>query len=806
MSKLTKKQKRERKKSKEIKRRKRRKLKIEKNKNKLKPNPKLKPWEPVKMKMFKVTNPFPSEMPKEKRLEIIRNIGKKAKKDFNAKYPTIQKWFNEYDPLYILSFCSLYFLSHPEGIDPEASGPLDFYDHYLEIMQSFALYQNRNFSPKPLLQEAEKLKQEMKEIGNLMQLRLLDIPKHLKSDEEINAFKLRTEMMAQTTAIRNWAYYHQMKQIVGDLSDLVKTDFEKIYSVDPFKLTETFFKLAEERNDLLNEHLDKIRFFERKNNYKEMINAYNQAFPENEKIEGDKVEQIWNYVKKKVKNLRGMLMCHSDLKLEKIYSFNLTHFVSLYGDDEKKDNLKIILNKLSYRFGDLKNFKKDYIILDNPVHHRPFIALGDGNYYSAVFSILPHLILGLLEDLISKNEDLRIKYSDTIKPKYLEDKVEQLFRAHFPNAQILRGSQWTDPLNNKSYENDLAVVIDTFALIVEAKSGAVTPLAKRGAPNKLFKTLKKLIEEPSEQAHRFIAYLKQNRDIHKFRNKRKEENIIDSTKINYFIPLGITLAHLGAISSNLKKIIEAGITEKKIGDLAPSVSLTDLESIFKLLPLETEKIHYFARRREVEDHIDYEGDEMDLLAFYLDNGFNIGEIEYSEKVPINMNMKSKELDPYFVGINKGVNVKKPELAMTRWWNDLLNMLASRKPKNWLETSFILLNSTKEDQEKLEKSLRNLVKRITSGNVEKKHNWVVFLSGPERRRYFIAGYPYRITDKEERNSMIATIINSEESKDTRGVVVIAVDINNPNYPYNVVAGNLDTNLFDVLNSKDTKIIQ
>ena len=793
MAKLNKQQGRKQRQKKKAEYRKRKELRLHKV------GQKQKPWEPVKMKMFRVPNPFPSGMTMEKRLEILRDVGEKARKDFDAKYPAIQKWFSEYDPLYILSYCSMYFVSQPAGIDPEATGSLDFYHHYLEIMQAFALYQERNLSPKPLLQNAEKLKQEMQEIGDLMHLRLMDIPKHLKSEEEIAAYRLRTGMMSETTAIRNWAYHHQMRRIVGDLSKLVKDDFEKLYGIDPVKLMEALFKLSEERDDLLNEHLDRTRSFAKKKNHKEMIDAYNQAFPENEKIEGDEINQIWSYAGKNIRNLLGMLICHSDLKIERIYSFDFDHFVSLYGDSTRKENLKAVLDKLSYRFGDLKDYEKEHIILENPVHHKPFIAVEEDIYYSAVFGILPHLTIGLLEDLISENEDLRSKYGDTIKPKYLEDEIERLFRSHFPNAQIFRGSQWADPPNNKNYENDLTVIIDTFALIIEAKSGAVTPPAKRGAPDRLFETLKELIEKPSEQAHRFIMYLYTNRGIHKFKNKRGEENIIDSTKINYYIPLGVTFAHLGFISSNLKKIIKAGITERKIGDLAPSVSLTNLESIFELLPFEAEKIHYFARRREIEDHIYYEGDELDLLAFYLDNGFNIGDAEYGGKLAMNITMKSKELDPYFVGIGEGVNVKRPGLAMTEWWHDLLLYLANTRPKNWIETSFILLNSTKENQEKFEQAFKDLNRRVKLGKAEERHNWVSFLSGPERRRYFIAAYPYVITDREERNRMIASILNSQETKNTRGAVVIAVDLNMPNYPYDVVASKLDTNLFDELSS-------
>jgi len=269
-------------------------------------------------------------------------------------------------------------------------------------MQAFALFQERNFSLKPLMNDAEKLKLEMKEIGDLMQLRLLNIPEHLKSDKEILAYKLRTEMIAQTTAVRNWAYSYQMKRIVIDLSKLIKYDFEKIYGIDPVRFMELLFKITEERNTLLSKHLQKVKLFAEKKSYKEMIKAYNKAFPENKKIEDDEVEKIWNSVGKNKRNLLGLLIYHSDLKIEEIYTFDIDHALSLYGDNSKRKELKNIFDRLSSKFGDLKDYEKEYIILDNPVHHQPFIIIGKNKYYSAIFGIIPHLALNLLEDLISK--------------------------------------------------------------------------------------------------------------------------------------------------------------------------------------------------------------------------------------------------------------------------------------------------------------------------------------------------------------------------------------------------------------------
>jgi len=115
----------------------------------------------------------------------------------------------------------------------------------------------------------------------------------------------------------------------------------------------------------------------------------------------------------------------------------------------------------------------------------------------------------------------------------------------------------------------------------------------------------------------------------------------------------VTFSNLGLIGSNLKKLVESKVVDKKLEELAPSISFTDLEIIFELLSFEVEKIHYLARRREFEAHMQYEGDELDLLSFYLDNGFNIGETEYKKNLALNLSMKSKELDPYIVGTSEG---------------------------------------------------------------------------------------------------------------------------------------------------------
>jgi len=736
---------------------------------------------------------LPHKLSGSERRNIIKRGAERAKRDFKDKYASLQEWFMKYDPLYLLSFCAFYYLSYPEGEDPEETGRLRFPPYFIEIMQAISLCNSRNYSVEPISRESEKLERDLNDIGSLLQLSLFTSLREDMTSEEMAAQEIRGDMILQTLAIRNWAYPHQMLRVVRDLCGSIDDKYNKTNRFKFLLFMNTINSILVEREELLNKHIEKVRVFIDKDDYREMINGYNRVFPENIPVKEDQIEEIWHQAEKNIEYLKSLLLFHSDLKIEKIYSFSLDHFMSLYKENVDKNVIRSFLDKLSFRFGELADYEKEYFLLDNPVHQRPFIKVDDENYFCGVFHILPDLMLGLLERLIGENKDLRIDYNDKIKSTYLENEVARLFKSHFPSATIFRGSLWFDPDSGKDYENDLTVILDTFAIIVECKSGSISAKAKRGASLSLFDKVRELVEEPSEQARRFIKYLGTNKKAHNFDTKRGIKNNIDSSRINYYVPVTVTLSSLGMIVSNLKKIVEAGVIKKSMSELAISISLTDLECVLDIFNYEAEYVHYFFRRREFDDHVDYAGDELDLLNFYLRNGFNIGECEFDKENSFMLINESKNLDSYFIAQGQNRKTDKPKHEITRWWEDILLRLSMKKPTNWVETSFILLNTTKGDQENFEKRMNELIKRIRRKKVEKEHNWVTFVVGPDRRKYWIVGYPYDIRDREERNAVIGTIIHSVDSDKIKGVVVIGIDLNRTDYPYSVLAGKLDTKL-------------
>jgi hypothetical protein len=641
----------------------------------------------------------------------------------------------------------------------------------------------------------------MKQLGELMGRREYDVPDGV-SDKELHEHILLSSMRNQTAAVRNWAYPQQMLAITKHLAHGVAGPFQSVYGIDPRRLVDLVVGITQQAKNKLNSHHAKVRSFMRLRNYRRMVEAYNNAWPDMEPIDEEEAQLLYVRSGESCKNLKGMLLAHADLRLANIYSFHLEDLLTILDSTDCQPALRDILNGWSLNFGDLGNHRIEYFVLGNPVLRRPFIRLDEDTYFCPILGILPHLTLSLLENLIALDDSLRASY-DRYKSDFLEKAATDLMRRYFPHGNVYRRSLWTDQRSAKQGENDLTVIIDSFALVVECKAGGVTDPAKRGAPLRFKRTLEDLILEPADQAHRFIEYLAHNPGMHILQTRNGGENRIDTSHLRYYVPLTLTIEDLGFISSNLKRAIAAGLIEREVKSLAPSMSIAALECVFELLENEAHRIHYLSRRREFEHHVDYHGDELDLLAFYLENGFNIGSAEYGEW-HISLTGKSKELDPYFTGKAIGETLSKPTRQLTKWWRDIINRVCQTLPDHWTELGFILLSSTEEDQQKFEHELFCLKSKLRINRIGHchKYNWVTFLSGPEQRRYLIAGFPYRTLPRAERNAVIEDILGSALEEQVRGAVVIGLNIDTSEYPYGVIAAAAETRLQDAPSQTNT----
>ena len=733
----------------------------------------------------------------EERLNLLRKVGKDAQKQFEIDYKNLLKWFDEHDQLNVLSFVSYYFFTSKVGDDEEArTGTIEFPPHLQEILQALSLTKERNYEPKPFIENAPyNLKRSIKEIKNLLELKFFDIPEEVKTEKDLEKHKLRVDFMVDTMAVRGWCYKHQLEKMLIDLCKGIDKEFFKIFGFHPHFIFEIISKLIQNVNLKLRQHQENIKQFVNQKDYDSVFSTYEKVFPNVTKSTKQAREKLFQFFRRDLRQLKAMLISHSDLFLYKIFTFSIEDIDEYLEGKLDKNNIAFIMDRLSLTFGDLENENIEHFILNNPVQKKPFIKIDTLQendkqlYYCSIMGTVEYLQLEILEQFIKDYPSITQKFSK-VKAEYLENSVKNLFETNFSDAIIFQNVYWFDDKNDR-HETDLVVSINDFLFIVESKSGLLTESAKRGATERLFKNLKDLIEEPSYQASKFINYVNSQENQIVIYDKKKRKHFFPKPK--YIIPLGVTLSQFGVNSTILKKLIKLELFEKVEG-ITSSINLNDLEVVFEVLESVPQKIHYLQRRKEIEDSLEFIGDEIDLLSMYLENGFNFGKIEKSDSHFLNLVLLSKRIDAYITDSYNGLDHEKPTLKLTKWWRDILNFLEERKPQNWLEKSYILLNMPYSDQEKFEKLFKKQSEDMLKGNLEdKNNNFLIYKSSSSYRRFVLIGYNYLDIEKEIRDQMLLNVIESEKV-DTKGIIVIGNNLNKNIYPYSLLASNAHPQLF------------
>lgn len=279
-----------------------------------------------------------------------------------------------------------------------------------------------------------------------------------------------------------------------------------------------------------------------------------------------------------------------------------------------------LLEALSLRPGELSTKNAEHFFMDNPVWEKPFIARPDGNFFLAIQYFPFSYPFKIVERLLGGNADLLDAYSDA-RSNYLEDAIAVTLKQAMPRAEIYRSVLWDDPDTGARYENDVVAVIGNFIFTFEAKSGKISPAARRGAEKSLLKNVKSLFIEPWEQSQRLQKYLNEHGKNAKLWEKVGERPIkIDLDKPKITFSYSVCLEHLAALSSSKRFFVEAGLVNND--DVwAPVLSIGELLMLSKFLDSEVSFVHYLTRRFHIDEQFDFDGDEQDLLSMYLTNGF-----------------------------------------------------------------------------------------------------------------------------------------------------------------------------------------
>jgi hypothetical protein len=696
--------------------------------------------------------PPPENRTQEEVDQDMITLGEEHQVRYEHALAELQNEILRWDPVHLLAATSFYSSFDSNADIKRPAGTTRVFQHHLEFLQALVLRNSRDaFDAEiPPPEAVDKVRKLLVECSKSYPLKRFAQLNRSMSEAQRHRMRVLGEIRGHTQSVRNWGYPQQIKHIVSTLVAPLDDEVASVTGIRLQHLVTMWFGISSLVLSRFRDHVIRLAPIKGAKSIKDAVEIFWSAVPQVGKPE-DMINLLTGH-DLDLQKAQYFLLSYSDRLIPEIYSLSLADFLSKYPSTIEDALLKNVLVNWSFNLGELVGSEPEHLFLANPIWHRPLIHTDETNY----FLPLPGLFLGfpieLIESVIRTSvPDLMLRY-ERRRAQFLEEEIERLFTEAFPTAKSYRGSLWHDPKTGKDFENDLLVIIDSFQIVIEAKSGKFSDPARRGAPSRLEKELQKLIIDPSLQAKRFSDYLESNRGTHQFTTRAGTVNQVDNTNCRATIRLNVTLDMLANVQARWTDLRRAELVPDD-ADLGVTLSLADLDLIFDLLDTSCEKIHYLARRSEFERNAQYLADEADLLALYVDNGFNIGEMEY-DGTPFVIYGMSDTLAPYYMSKWAGKDHAKPKRPYTKWYKMILDRMDKEPTARWSEIGYMLLSLSFEEQVFFEQEFRRVRKNISKPKPKRSFgNAYVLLSGPKARRNAIIGLAYKTIAKEKRDAMM-----------------------------------------------------
>ena len=498
-----------------------------------------------------------------------------------------------------------------------------------------------------------------------------------------------------TLAVRGPRHPHQTREYVEALTSFIAPTFRQAYGCDADDVVKLLYSLHSLLERRVGEHIEWVRSWIRKSSGIAMIESFlASAAPED--VPWIRDETLPHRYDRKA--LRSFFLNLAEDRYRAIFTFVLADLPFDLPDQEQGAAYQLF-DSLAIGFGDLSSADLEHFHLANPVRLRPFIRLADGRYFccnpQSLLTSLAEIFLAICDRKRSTK-----KRSERFRGEWLEQKLRDVLKRGFPSASIHHSVKWgSHSAGMEGGECDMVVLIDSTLLLFEAKSGKIDDPAKRGALNSLKGALRLLVVDPSDQSERFARHLQSSSGL--IALEASDGTLeFDADSIRNIVRVNVLLDTVGPLSAHWPKLQDAGLLPADRA-MAPTMSVFELETVMEVLSLEIERCHYLSRRGDLERDITYTADELDLLADYLENQFNVGRATHGERW---LYGKSASISEAYGSLE----MREPprfDIKRTRYWAELLKALENHKPKGWTRFGHRLLDIGYDGQKRFEKLVR-----------------------------------------------------------------------------------------------------
>lgn len=679
-----------------------------------------------------ITHPF-AGLSKEERKQAISELSSKNQLLLKENLLKLTEIIKTYDPLSIISILSNYALTatigskttQPKEMLPGLGQP------QVEIFQAIILKIPENeWGREPVLPyTTQEVIDQLRSLISAssfarMKAETFDLP---EQDLEITQFQ---EMVrSHTSGVRNWGYYSQVKRIILELYAPFDKSLKDRFGFSVNEAVSVFDYTIMESERLMSERFKFLKEIRAMPNKVALIKKYFELKGESSGEMGKLLKEP-EYLQLDLENLFILLLSYEDQNLEHIFSFLPEKVAKDCGIN--KEAVENIFNYFSLSPGDLRDIDSEHFFLDNPIWKKPIIKLDD-KYFSPVSQVFFSKSFSILDSLV---EQIDKKGLSERRSRFLEKKIEEIVMSRFPEQSTARNIRWK--YQDKEFETDLITFIDSYAIIIEAKSHKITSQALRGADKRIKKHIEEVIVDPSVQSKRLEDRLRELIAKPDLDDKLRKKLPVDLSKIQKIIRISVSLEDFATMQANISRFNLTGWIPDSFVP-CPTLNLADFETVFEMLEHPVQILHYFERRSELEldDRMEILGFELDYLGFYMQTLFSHGYIQESGKDIMVITEMSKSIDDYHTLRDQGIDVVKPSPTINPLFKKIFRKLEERSIPRWTEIGATLNRFSPMDQERISEYIDQLKLKVIGKWQSKDLKNIVLYTPPVGSDYGLA---------------------------------------------------------------------
>lgn len=429
-----------------------------------------------KQEFVSIKSPF-ADLSPEERVKALQEIGQNANRIYNETKARLDELLASADTVDILARIGWRFFAI-QASPPSKEHQPAANQHHVELIHALSLRLYRR-TPTSSIRLADTVQQVLEALdANAAAFNLRRLGSTSLSDSDDGRLQaIQEQIRGDTQFVRGEFHPHQLDRYLRAILHDIDDDFSRVFGLTGtavLSILQGLLRLVERK---LNTHRKLVgrvaRISKPSKALKQYLAAFPQEQPRRDEILADSIAQNVS-----PEMMRWFLMEQADRFLPGALSFNLKEIESVSDGNARQELIKHVFDQWSFSFGDLQDTTVEHLYLANPVWDRPFIKLGEDQYFWPCPGSSMSFGFEMFERLITSDARL-LKAYESARASVLEAELTKLLTRYFPAGRILGGLKWVRLDDGRRYENDAVVLIDRCALLFEAKSGKVSAAARR---------------------------------------------------------------------------------------------------------------------------------------------------------------------------------------------------------------------------------------------------------------------------------------------------------------------------------------